>query len=164
MAKSSKPALVTGAAAEKQLKTFIAKFSPADQTRIRAARRLLRRQLGGAYELVYDNYNFFVIGYGPTDRPSEAVVSLAAQADRLSLCFMHGATLADPHRVLRGEGRQVRSVALESAGDLERPEIQRLLTDAFARGSAPPGDGRGVLIIRSVSRKQRPRRKPVKRT
>ena len=161
MAKSSKSALVTGAAAERQLKTFIAKFSPADQTRIRGARRLLRRRLPGACELVYDNYNFFVIGYGPTDRPSDAVISLAAQANGLSLCFLHGATLPDPDRVLRGEGRQVRSVPLESVGDLERPALQRLLSDAFARGSAPLTGGRGRLIIRSVSSKQRPRRKPV---
>src|SRR3954463_9615686 len=84
VAKRIKPALVTGAAAEKQLKTFIDKFAPADQIRIRAARRVLRRQLAGACEMVYDNYNFFVIGYGATDRPAEAVVSLAAQANRLS--------------------------------------------------------------------------------
>ena len=153
---------MTGVAAERQLKTFIAKFSPSDQSRIRAARRLLRRQLGGACEMVYDNYNFFVIGYGATDRPSEAVVSLAAQANRLSLCFLHGATLPDPDRVLRGEGRQVRSVPLESAADLERPELQRLLNDAFARASAPLTGGAGRLIIRSISRKQRPRRKDVK--
>jgi len=156
--------LLEGAAAEKQLKAFIAKFSPADQTRIRAARRLLRRQWRGACEMVYDNYNFFVIGYGATDRPSEAVISLAAQANRLSLCFLHGATLPDPDRVLRGEGRQVRNVPLESADDLERPEIQRLLTAAFARASAPLAEGPGRLIIRSVSSKQRPRRKPMRRT
>ena len=113
--------------------------------------------------MAYDNYNFFVIGYGATNRPSEAVVSLAAQANRLSLCFLNGATLPDPARVLRGEGRQVRSVPLESAGDLERPEIQRLLTDAFARASAPLTGGAGRLIIRSISRKQRPRRTPRKR-
>lgn len=153
---------MTGAAAERQLKAFIARFSPSDQTRIRAARRVLRRGLPGACEMVYDNYNFFVIGYGATDRPSEAVISLAAQANRLSLCFLHGATLPDPDGVLRGEGRQVRNVALESAADLERPEIQRLLNDAFARASAPLAGGRGRLIIRSISRKQRPRRKDVK--
>jgi len=156
--------LLEGAAAEKQLKAFIAKFSPADQTRIRAARRLLRRQWRGACEMVYDNYNFFVIGYGATDRPSEAVISLAAQANRLSLWFLHGATLPDPDRVLRGEGRQVRNVPLESADDLERPEIQRLLTAAFTRASAPLPEGPGRLIIRSVSSKQRPRRKPMRRT
>ena len=159
MTKSSRAAPETGAAAERQLKTFIAKFSPADQARIRAARRLVRRRFAGAFEMVYDNYNFFVIGYGPTDRPSEAVVSLAAQASRLALCFLHGASLRDPDGVLRGEGRRVRNVPLDSAHDLERPEVQRLLTDAFARAVKPLAESRGRLIIRSVSKKQRLRRK-----
>ena len=153
------PRLARGAAAERQLRKFIAKFSPSDRTRIRAARRFLRRQLAGAYELVYDNYNFFVIGYGPTDRPSQAVVSLAAQANRLALCFLRGAELPDPDGVLRGGGRQVRSVRLETAKDLERPEIQRLLREAFVRAAAPLKQGSVQLIIRSVSAKQRPRRK-----
>jgi hypothetical protein len=164
MTKSEKPALITGAAAEKELRKFLAKFSSADQARIRAARRLLRQSLAGAYELVYDNYNFFVIGYGPTDRPSEAVISLAAQANRLVLCFLQGAKLPDPYGVLRGSGRQVRNVPLETAADLKRPEIQQVLREAFARGAAPLEGGPVHLIIRSVSEKQRPRRQPAKRT
>ena len=62
-ATSSKPA-----EAERQLKSFIAKFEPALQTLIRAVRKTLRKRFPTAYELVYDNYNFFVIGYGPTER------------------------------------------------------------------------------------------------
>jgi hypothetical protein len=62
-ATSSKPA-----EAERQLKSFIAKFEPAHQTLIRAVRKALRNRFPTAYELVYDNYNFFVIGYGPTER------------------------------------------------------------------------------------------------
>jgi len=164
MTKSTQPALQTGAAAETALRSFIAKFSPKDQARIRAARRLLRQRLPGAYELVYDNYNFFVIAYGPTERPSEAVVSLAAQANRLALCFLDGAQLSDPKGILRGGGRRVRNVPLASAADLRRPDIRALLHQAFARAAAPLAVGRGQLIVRSVSKKQRPRRKPAKRT
>lgn len=46
-----------------QLREFIAKFDPVNQKLIRAARKELRERFPGAYELVYDNYNFFVIGY-----------------------------------------------------------------------------------------------------
>jgi hypothetical protein len=162
MTMSRKPAIITGAAAEQQLRTFLAKFSPADQTRLRAARRLLRRRLAGAWELVYDNYNFFVIAYGPTDRPSEAVISLAAQANRLALCFLHGARLPDPRGVLRGTGRQVRSVPIETAADLERPDVRQLVREAFARAAAPLQGGPVRLVIRSVSARQRPRRKPAR--
>lgn len=159
MPRSRNDARPTGAAAERLLRTFIAKFSPKDQTRIRAARREMRRSLSTAFELVYDNYNFFVIGYGATERPSDAMISIAAQANRIALCFLHGARLPDPAGILRGDGRQVRSVQLESAADIRRPEVQALIREAFLRGGGATPAGKGRLIIRSVSAKQRPRRK-----
>ena len=61
---------------ETQLKSFIGKFEAKDQRLIRAVRRAVRRRFAGAWELVYNNYNFFVIGYSPTERPSDAIVSL----------------------------------------------------------------------------------------
>lgn len=36
------------------------------------------RRFPNANELVHDNYNFFVIGYGPSERPSGALISIAA--------------------------------------------------------------------------------------
>ena len=68
------------AAAEKQLSGFIAKFDPESQRLIRSLRRAMRRRLPSANELVWDNYNFFVIGYSATERPSDSVLSLAAGA------------------------------------------------------------------------------------
>jgi hypothetical protein len=38
---------------------------------IRACRAEMRRLLPTTIELVCDNYNFFVIGYGPTERALE---------------------------------------------------------------------------------------------
>jgi hypothetical protein len=147
--------------AEAQLRTFVAKFDATHQTLIRATRKALRRRLPTAVEIVYDNYNFFVIGYGPTERPSEAVLSIAAGASGVGLCFIRGAKLPDPHGLLLGSGKQTRFVRLESADELERPEVAALVTAAIARSAKPfAATGRGDLIIRSVSAKQRPRRKP----
>ena len=56
-----------------QLETFIDKFDPANQSLIRATRKRLRKRFPTAHELVYDNYNFFVIGYSPTERASDAM-------------------------------------------------------------------------------------------
>lgn len=148
---------------EAQLETFVAKFDPKDQRLIRAVRRALRKRLPAAHELVYDNYNFFVIGYSPTERPSDAIVSIAAGARSVGLCFIHGAALPDPKKVLLGAGRQTRFIRLESAAVLARPEVEALVTAAIARSKTPlPATGRGKLIIRSVSAKQRPRRKPAR--
>ena len=144
---------------EKQLAGFVAKFTPEGATLIRAARTKMRARLPQAVELVYDNYNFFVIGYGPSERASEAIFSLAAHAKGVALCFLHGAGLPDPKGLLRGSGNVVRNLRLESAATLDRPEVRALMKMALERANSPL-DPEGVhrLVIKSVSAKQRPRR------
>ena len=150
----------TASSAGKQLDRFIAKFDAAHQALIRDVRKVLRKRFPTAYELVYDNYNFFVIGYSPTDRPSDSIISIAAAANGIGLCFIQGARLPDPHKVLNGSGKQTRFVRLESAKTLARPEVDALLAAAVAQAKTPlRTTGRGELVIRSVSAKQRPRRK-----
>ena len=149
--------------AETQLKSFTDKFDPKHQAVIRSARKALRKRFSTATELVYDNYNFFVIGYGPTERPSDSIISIAAAANGVGLCFIHGASLPDPAGILQGSGKQTRFVRLPSAEILQKPEVQALLQAAADRAKVPmPMRGKGKLIIRSISAKQRPRRKAVK--
>jgi hypothetical protein len=151
----------SGADAERQLRTFVAKFDQKNQVLIRAVRRALRRRLPSAHELVYDNYNFFVIGYGPDERPSHAILSIAAGASGVGLCFVQGAALPDPEKILSGSGKQTRFLRLPSASVLSEPAVVRLIDEAVARSEVPlPSGGRGRLIVRSISAKQRPRRKP----
>ena len=145
--------------AEIQLRGFIAKFAAADQRLIRAVRSAMRKRLPSAQEMVYDNYNFFVIGYSPTDRPSDAILSITARAGSVGLCFVHGATLDDPAGILKGSGSQTRSIHLDSAARLSDPEVERLIAAAIAQGRPMPAGSRGALTIRSVSAKQRPRRR-----
>jgi hypothetical protein len=149
--------------AEKQLDAFISKFSAPDQRRIRAVRRAVRRRLPTANELVWDNYNFFVIGYSATERPSDSIVSIAARAGGLGLCFIYGASLPDPQKILSGAGKQSRFLHLESAQTLAQPAVEALIAAAVDKAKQPfPAEGGGRLIIRSVSAKQRPRRRPAR--
>ena len=144
---------------EQQLKAFVAKFEPAMGNLIRACRAAMRKRFPTANELVYDNYNFFVIGYCTTERPSDCVASLAANSKGIGLHFYYGAMLPDPHGVLQGSGNQNRFVRLESASTLSKPEVAALLDMAEAQADPPfPETGGGKLMIRTVSEKQRPRR------
>ena len=153
----------SSADAQKQLKELIGKFDPAHQSLIRAVRKALRKRFPTANELVYDNYNFFVIGYGPTERPSDAILSMAAGANGVGLCFLYGARLPDPTKLLLGSGNQTRFIRLESVDVLDRPAVKALISAAEVRAKAPfPKTGKGKLIIRSISAKQRPRRKTEK--
>ena len=145
---------------QEQLKGFIKKFEPRRQTLIRAVRKSLRKKFPAANELVYDNYNFFVIGYGATERPSDCFISLTAAVNGVALCFLHGARLTDPKKILQGSGKQTRFIRIEAVSVLERPEINALLKAAVTDARAAlPAIGRGKLIIRFVSKKQRPPRK-----
>jgi hypothetical protein len=142
-----------------QLNTCLARFDPAIRTLVRQARVKLRRRMPTAIELIYDNYNALAIGFASSERKSDAIVSLAVYARGVNLYFIYGAALADPHHLLIGSGNQGRFVRLESAAMLDRPEIDELLAAAIAEGDTPlPRSGRGRLVIKSVSPKQRSRR------
>lgn len=145
---------------QRQLATFLAKYSPPLAKEGRAAMRTMQALVPGATRMVYDNYNFLVVGYGPSERASEAVLSLAFAPRWISLCFLQGATtLPDPDGLLRGSGRVVRNVRLDSAKDLSKPAVRKLITASLRRAAVPIDPrARGRLVIKSISAKQRPRR------
>ena len=113
----------------------------------------MRARFPDAVEMVYDNYNFFVIGYGPTRRPSDAIFSLAADRNGIRLCFLQrGPELPDPCGLLRGSGKVVRTLPLAAADDLDRPEVQALVVAALDLAAVPMSASDGPeLIIKSVS-------------
>jgi hypothetical protein len=144
--------------AAKQLNMFLARFSPEIVALAKAARAKFRQRFPRAIEMVYDNYNALVIGYSPTERPSDAVVSLVIFPRRVSVCFIQGKHLPDPDRVLQGNGNQVRFIRLDArAAILDTAPIKALLSEAVAFGDTPFAGAR-QLVIRAISKKQRPRR------
>jgi hypothetical protein len=152
------PAAATPA---KQLAGFLGKFDPAVARVIRSSRAALRKRYPTAVELVYDNYNALAIGWGGTERASDAFVSLAATARGVVLYFIYGKSLPDPQHILQGAGNRGRFVRLPSAATMKEPAVDALLRAASKGAKAPlPPTGRGYLVIKSISAKQRPRRKP----
>jgi hypothetical protein len=143
----------------KQLAAFISKFEPAIQRTLRSSRAALRKRFPTAIEQVYDNYNFLVIGYCSTERPSSCIVSLAASAKGVVLSFYNGASLSDPQKLLQGSGKQNRFIRLPSAKELSEPAVELLIEAAASNAKTPLSSvGRGRLVIKSISAKQRPRK------
>jgi hypothetical protein len=143
----------------KRLEQFIAKFTPEIATLARAALDRMRELLPGAIEMVYDNYNALVIGFSPTARPSEAIFSIVIYPCKVSLCFLQGTKVPDPQKRLKGDGKQVRHIQLETAEVLDAPAVRDLIARASQCAKVPmDGQGDGELIIKSISAKQRPRR------
>jgi hypothetical protein len=145
--------------AEKQLASFLAKYLPEIAGLAADIRGEMRKLYPTALELVYDNYNALVIGYGPTEKPSEAIFSIVLYPKWVSLFFLQAKGLPDPDRILCGGGTVARHIVLPSAAALYLPEVRAMMKEAVARARAP-FDSKGAhrLIIRSISPTQRPRR------
>jgi hypothetical protein len=157
--KAPKKTAPASASPASQIDGFIAKFDSKIAQQIRACRTILRNRLPTANELVYDNYNFFVIGYCSTARSSDCIVSIVANSKGVGLSFYWGATLPDPHKILQGSGSQNRFIRLPTPQTLSDPRVTALINAAVAQAKTPLTIGvRGVSIIKSISAKQRPRR------
>ena len=144
----------------KQIESFLAKYTPEMVRAGKQSRARMRDLLPGGIEFVYDNYNALVFGYGPDERPSDAVLSLALMPRWVTLCFLKGAKLSDPKKLLRGSGNIVRNIHLTSPAQIDEPDVMDLVQQAIAAAAPPfPGDGTRLrTIIKSISAKQRPRR------
>src|SRR5580704_5561931 len=154
--KSTKPAKSPAAApqadAEQQLESFLAKYNPEVATFARRALAKMRQLVPSAIEMVYDNYNWLVIGFSPTERPSEAIFSLVLPPGRVTLCFLQGAGLPDPAKRLQGSGNVVRNIRLYNAGEadakvLDDPEVLALINVALNRAKAPMPAGSCRKVI-----------------
>lgn len=145
--------------AETQLEGFIARFNPEVAALARALVAKMKARVPGATILVYDNYNALAIGFGPGEKAGEAILSLAVMPRWVTLCFLWGVHLSDPHRLLKGSGSRVRNVRLFTPEALDDPRIDALIGEALAKAERPIDPNRPhALVIKSISAKQRPRR------
>jgi hypothetical protein len=143
----------------RQLAGFLAKYDPTVAGVARAALKLLRKRLPGATELVYDNYNALAVGFGPGDKTSEAIFSIAVYPRWVSLFFLQGSRLKDPNHLLKGSGTRLRHIVLGESRDITSTGVEALIAAALAAAKTPiDRDAKRRLIIKSVSIKQRPRR------
>lgn len=161
---TSQPSTQTAVArrlAEAQVRGLIAKFAPAHQRLIGALRRWLRKRLPTAHEVVYEYSAFFVMSYSPNERGYEGVFAIRASAIGVRLYLNRGKELPDPAKLLQGSGKQTRWIDVEGAPTLARPAVACLIDEAIARNRVPfAPTGRGAVVIRSASPKQRRRRRP----
>ncbi len=146
---------------EAEVRALIAEFAPAHLRLVNAMRRWLRKRLPIAHEVVYEYRDFFVISYSPDERGYEGLLVLRASANGVMLYFNRWKELPDPLKLLQGSGKQTRSINLESASTVARPEVARLIDEAIARNPVPfARAGQGSVTIRSTAAKKRRRPRP----
>jgi hypothetical protein len=137
---------------------FIAKYTQNIAASVHDCLKRMLVLVPGAQVLVYDNYNALAIGFSANEKASGVVLSIAAYPRWVTLFFMKGAALADPTMLLQGDGKTVRSIRLDGPETLDKPDVVALIKVALA-AAMPPIDqnGKGQIIIKSISAKQRPR-------
>src|SRR5437763_11219271 len=146
-----------------QLDFAIDKHTPEIAALARRVLARMRARLPGAVEFVYDNYSALAIGFGATERPSDAVLSVVLYPRWVHLYFLQGAVLPDPAGRLKGSGKVGRHLVLHDDAPLNDPDIRVLIDDAVALAETPFDAKRPrKLLIRAVAEKQRARR-PAKR-
>ncbi len=144
---------------ESRIDSFLAKYTPAVEARLREARGELRSLFPRGFELVFDNYNALVFAISPTERASDAFISVAGYPKWVTLFFLHGADLKDPKGLLEGQGKQVRSVRLASVAALRSAGCRELIAQAVAPHEAAFKAAPALAtVIKTVVEKQRPRR------
>jgi hypothetical protein len=145
--------------AQGQLDGFIDKFTPEVAALTRELFAKTKARIPGATIMVYDNYNALAIGFGPSDKAGQAVLSLAVMPRWVTLCFLYGAGLPDPHNLLNGSGSRVRHIRLHTPEAFDDAPVQAFVQAALDRSEPPIDPSREQkLIIKSISAKQRPRR------
>jgi hypothetical protein len=151
--------------AERQLASFMAKYTEEVASFAEATLGAMRRLYPMALELVYDNYNALAIGFGPTEKASDAIFSIALYPQWVSLFFLQAEGLPDPGKILRGSGSVAKHVVLTSPAMLHEPAVAALMREAVERAKLPfDPQGKHLLLIKSISAKQRPRRTAEKKT
>jgi hypothetical protein len=137
---------------EEQLASFMAKYAPEIASLAEAILGKMRKRYPTALELAYDNYNALVIGFGPSERASEAIFSIALYPKWVSLFFLQAKGLPDPDKILQGSGNVAKHVRLPSPATLDDPAVKALMQEALVRAKVPL-DPKGAhrLIIKSIS-------------
>lgn len=146
-------------AVEPQIVVFLGKYAPTIEAELRETRRRLLALFPRGFELVYDNYNALVFAVSPTERASDAFLSVAGHPKWVTLFFLHGADLKDPKGLLEGQGKQVRSIRLGKPADIDKPDVADLIAQAVLLHRAAFLTAPSLTtIVKSISATQRPRR------
>ncbi len=146
---------------EAQLDVFLDRFTPGIAAQARRVRATLAARMPDAVQLVYDNYNALVIGFGPNERASDAIFSIAIYPRWINLFFLQAVSqrLDDPRGLLKGDGSTVRHVRIDDPASLEDDALRDLVDRSLRDARLPIADDAiGYTVVRAVAAKQRARR------
>src|SRR5665213_2893183 len=126
---------------------------------VKAAALWLREFVWDLYpetnELIYDNYNAVAFGWSPTDKAGDVFCSIAVYSKHINFGFNRGVDIADPDKLLLGNGNQYRYIQVRKKEDFPEDYMKQLLEAAYqnslARMKPVKKEIRGETIVKSIS-------------
>jgi hypothetical protein len=112
-------------------------------------------------ELIYDNYNAVAFGWSPTDKVGDTFCSIAVgrSSHNVHFGFYWGSKIADPHKILLGQGNQYRYILVRNKKEFPAKYIKKLMKEAhtysLAKMKPPKQPLKGATITKSISAKKR---------
>jgi hypothetical protein len=145
----------------KDLLKFLKPFSADIQETVLSLRGFVWNLYPQTNELIYDNYNALAFGWSPTDKVGHTFCSIAIgrTSNNIHFGFYWGSEIADPKRLLSGEGNQYRYVLVKSLDTFPKTYIIKLMKEAYANSLSKVKDEKqirnGLTITKSISDKKR---------
>ncbi len=111
---------------------FLACYPDDVRDLVLSGRELLLERYSPVKEMHFDATTAVCAGISYIPKQSGVFVNFAAYPKHVALVFLNGASLVDPEARLKGEGRQVRHLRLESLEMLRDPYVLELIDQASA--------------------------------
>jgi hypothetical protein len=139
---------------------FLSPYGPRITELALTTRALVLGEAPDASELIYDAYNAVASGYSFTGRPSDSFIHIAVYANWVNIGFNQGSQLADPEKLLQGNGRWIRHIRVSNSLDLAKPALKNFVKAAIARAERPdPKSAKSPAKAKSVVRAVYPKRR-----
>jgi hypothetical protein len=120
-----------------------------------ALREIVLEESPDASESIYQVYTV-AIWFGFSGKMKDMFCYIATNAKHVNLGFPRGTSLADPNRILEGDGKTMRHIKFASMHDVERPFVRRYIQAAMeqAAPAGTRGTGRSTVKTRSGTAKR----------
>ena len=154
----------------KDLLKFLKPFSADVTERVMWLREFVWDLYPQTNELIYDNYNAVAFGWSPTDKVSHTFCSIAVgrTSNNVHFGFYWGSEIADPDKVLLGEGNQYRYILVPDKNKFPKAYIKKLVKEAYANSLAKVKDKKQIMngqtIVKSISAKKREKKSKTAKT
>ena len=133
---------------------FLSNFPEEIRTISRELRAMVRRAMPGAHEFLY----YDAINYSLSNLPLERICYIRPVQKRVTLGFLFGRQLDDPHHLLQGTGKRMRHVKVRALEDTRNPALEELVKAAWANGADATEQMKQQKMKKQMSRRMKHRR------